>query len=115
MPTHAELAGKLLIDAAGFFKTLAEQNPDIKTEMAENAGVFEQMSALLIQEPQGIINDKSHSELAGILLEDAAELFSTLAEQNEPIKEQMEEEAQVFDQIAKLVSTEPLGEMDYET
>lgn len=112
MPTHAELAGKLLTDAAGFFKTLAEQNPDIQPEMTENAGVFEQMAALIVQEPQGVINDKSHSELAGKLLEDAAEFFRTLAEQNEPIKEQMEENANVFDQIAKLVSTDPLGIMD---
>lgn len=112
MPTHAELAGKLLIDAAGFFKTLAEQNPDIQAEMTENAGVFEQMAALITQEPRGNINDKSHAELAGKLLEDAAAFFRTLAEQNEPIKEQMEENANVFDQIAKLVSDDPLGVMD---
>lgn len=112
MPTHAELAGKLLIDASGFFKTLAEQNPEIQSEMTENAGVFEQMAALITQEPQGSINDKTHAELAGRLLKDAAEFFRTLADQNEPIKEQMEENANVFDQISDLVSTDPLGEMD---
>lgn len=112
MPTHAELAGKLLIDAAGFFKTLSEQNPEIEKEMTENAGVFEQMAALIVQEPQGSINDKSHAELAGRLLADAAAFFRTLAEQNEPIKEQMEENANVFDQVAQLVSTNPLGVMD---
>ena len=31
MPTHAELSGKLLSDAAQFFKNLAEQNDDGKT------------------------------------------------------------------------------------
>lgn len=112
MPTHAELAGKLLIDASGFFKTLAEQNPDIQAEMTENAGVFEQMAALVTQDPQGVINDTPHSELAGKLLKDAATFFRTLAEQNEPIKEQMEENANVFDQIAALVSEDPLGVMD---
>ncbi|MCB1532734.1 MAG: hypothetical protein KDJ35_07685 [Alphaproteobacteria bacterium] len=70
------------------------------------------MAALIVQEPQGSINDKSHAELAGRLLADAAAFFRTLAEQNEPIKEQMEENANVFDQVAQLVSTNPLGVMD---
>ena len=112
MPTHAELAGKLLIDAAGFFKTLAEQNPDIKTEMSENAGVFEQMAALVAQDPHGVINDTPHSTLAGKLLKDASGFFRTLAEQNEPIKEQMNENATVFDQVSDLVTQDPLGIMD---
>lgn len=112
MPTHAELAGKLLSDAAAFFKTLAEQNPDIQNEMTENAAVFEQMAALIVQEPQGAINDKSHAELAGKLLKDAADFFRTLAEQNEPIREQMQENANVFDQLGDLVASDPLGVMD---
>lgn len=112
MPTHAELAGKLMIDAAGFFKTLAEQNPDIQKEMTENAGVFEQMAALVTNEPQGVINDTPHNVLAGKLLKDAATFFRTLAEQNEPIKEQMMENASVFDQIGDLVTQDPSGVMD---
>ena len=112
MPTHAELAGKLLTDAAAFFKTLAEQNPAIQKEMEENAGVFEQMSDLVTQNPEGIINEKTHAQLAGKLLQDAGDFFRTLAEQNEPIKEQMEENARVFDQLGQLVSTDPLGVMD---
>ncbi len=112
MPTHAELAGKLLIDATAFFRTLAEQNPDIQKEMNENAGVFEQMSTLISQSPEGKIDDKTHGELAGRLLKDAAEFFRTLAEQNAPLKEQMDENANVFDQIGDLVTKEPLGIME---
>ena len=112
MPTHAELAGKLLSDAAAFFKTLAEQNEDIKDEMTENATVFEQMNLLITQQPEGSVNDKSHAELAGRLLKDAATFFRTLAEQNEPIREQMEENANVYDQIGDLVEKDPLGVLD---
>ncbi len=112
MPTHAELSGKLLVDAAGFFKNLAEQNEDIKDEMNENAGVFEQMAGLIAQQPQGEANGTKHSELAGRLLKDAASFFRTLAEQNEPIKEQMNENANVYDQIGDLVMQDPLGILD---
>lgn len=112
MPTHAELAGKLLADAAGFFRTLAEQNEPIKAQMEENAGVFEQMSGLIAQDPNGEVNGTAYSELTGKLLKDAAQFFLTLAEQNEPLKEQMTENANVFDQIGDLVMADPNGVLD---
>jgi hypothetical protein len=112
MPTHAELAGRLLVDAAGFFRTLAEQNEPIRKEMDENAGVFEQMAKLLAQDPSGKTNESAYSELAAKLLRDAAGFFRTLAEQNEPLKEQMDENASVFEHIATLVAQNPLGNLD---
>lgn len=112
MPTHAELATKLLVDAANFFVTLGEQNPPLKEQMDENASVFEQMGALLSQEPEGALNGTQHGELAGKLLIDAAAFFTTLAEQNEPIKEQMLENANVYKQIGDLVMEDPLGVLD---
>jgi hypothetical protein len=112
MPTHAELASKLLVDAAAFFRTLGEQNEPLKEQMDENADVFEQMAALLMQNPHGDLNGASHGELTGKLLKDAATFFRTLAEQNEPLKEQMEENAGVYDQIADLVAGDPLGILD---
>ncbi len=112
MPTHAELASKLLADAATFFRTLAEQNEELKEQMSENATVFEQMADLIVNEPQGRLEDTSHSELAGRLLVDAAGFFRSLADQNEPIKEQMEENANVYEQLGKLVSDDPLGILD---
>ena len=108
-PNIAELASKLLGDAATFFTTLAEQNPDIEKEMTENAAVFRQMGQLLKSEPTGKIDDKTHGELAGRLLKDAADFFDTLAEQNEPLQEQMRENSDVFRQLAELVEKDPLG------
>jgi hypothetical protein len=112
MPTHAELASKLLADAATFFRTLAEQNEELRVQMSENAIVFDQMADLIVNEPQGRLEDTSHSELAGRLLVDAAGFFRSLAEQNEPIKEQMEENANVYEQLGKLVAEDPLGILD---
>lgn len=112
MPTHAELAGKLLVDAATFFRTLAEQNDALEDQMTENATVFEQMSNLIVQDPLGELQGSSHAELTGRLLNDAAGFFRTLAEQNEPIRDQMEENADVYEQIGDLVSENPEGILD---
>lgn len=112
MPTHAELASKLLADAATFFRTLADQNEPIKDQMLENAGVFEQMSQLIAQDPNGELNGTAYSELCGKLLKDASQFFISLADQNEPLKEQMEENAAVFDQIGDLVAQDPNGVLE---
>lgn len=112
MPTHAELASKLLGDAATFFRTLAEQNEELNEQMTENATVFDQMSELIVSSPDGILEGTAHAELTGRLLNDAAGFFQTLAEQNEPIRDQMEENATVYEQIAELVSDDPLGILD---
>ena len=112
MPTHAELAGKLLVDAATFFRTLSSQNPELADQMNENATVFEQMANLLVQQPQGVLEGTPHGELAGRLLVDASGFFYTLAEQNEPIRDQMNENARVYEQIGQLVSKDPLGILD---
>ncbi|OAB55998.1 hypothetical protein AY599_04315 [Leptolyngbya valderiana BDU 20041] len=53
MPTHAQLAAKLLRDAAGFFNTVGEQNPTLKDQMSENANVFQQMANLVETDPNG--------------------------------------------------------------
>ncbi|HPD82565.1 MAG: hypothetical protein R3D88_09105 [Alphaproteobacteria bacterium] len=57
MPSHAELAAKLLRDAAAFFKTIAEQNPPLKEQMDENADVFEQVADLVEKDPTGKIEE----------------------------------------------------------
>ena len=57
MPSHAELAAKLLRDAATFFKTIAEQNPPLKDQMEENADVFEQVADLVEKNPLGVIEE----------------------------------------------------------
>jgi hypothetical protein len=112
MPTHAELAAKLLTDAAAFFRTLGEQNTQLQTQMLENAGVFDQMAGLLTQRPEGNLNGTSYGELSGKLLKDAANFFRSIADTNEPIREQMNENADVYAQIGDLVMDDPLGILD---
>ncbi|MEQ8435139.1 MAG: hypothetical protein RIA71_12960 [Oceanicaulis sp.] len=53
MPTHAQVAAKLLRDAAGFFTTVGEQNPTLTDQMAENANVFQQVANLVETDPGG--------------------------------------------------------------
>ena len=57
MLTHAQLAAKLLRDAALFFRTIGEQNPPLKIQMDENATVFEQVADLTEQDPTGVISE----------------------------------------------------------
>jgi hypothetical protein len=57
MASHAELAGRLLRDAAQFFRTLGEQNEPLKEQMMQNADVFEQVANLVEQDPTGKIED----------------------------------------------------------
>lgn len=57
MPSHAELAAKLLRDAAAFFETIAQQNPPLKEQMDENADVFKQVADLVEKNPTGVIEE----------------------------------------------------------
>ena len=57
MASHAELAGRLLRDAAQFVRTLGEQNEPLKEQMMQNADVFEQVAGLVEQDPTGKIED----------------------------------------------------------
>ena len=51
--THAEMAARLLRDAAAFFQNLAEQNPPLKEQMDNNARVFVQVADLVENDPTG--------------------------------------------------------------
>jgi hypothetical protein len=57
MPSHAQLAARLLRDAASFFRTIGEQNPPLQEQMLENASVFEQVAALVEKDPSGQIQE----------------------------------------------------------
>lgn len=54
----------------------------------------------------------THSELAAQLLRDAAGFFRALSDQNEELKAQMLENADVFEQVAQLVEKDPLGNIE---
>ena len=56
MATHANLAAKLLRDAATFFRNVGEQNEPLKEQMDDNADVYEQVADLLEQDPTGELN-----------------------------------------------------------
>ncbi|HSX54676.1 MAG TPA: hypothetical protein VLG14_05195 [Sphingomonas sp.] len=51
MPSHAQLAAKLLRDAATFFRNVGAQNPALADEMNENAAVYEQVADLTEADP----------------------------------------------------------------
>ena len=57
MHTHAQLAARLLRDAAQFFRTLAEQNEPLREQMIENASVFERVATLVEVDPTGSVAD----------------------------------------------------------
>lgn len=61
--THSELAVRLLRDAAGFFRNVAEQNPDMAEQMRDNADVYEQVASLLSDDPDGRIELEDDDQL----------------------------------------------------
>ena len=53
MATNAEVAARLLRDAAGFFRSVGEQNPPLKDHMDNNAKAFEIMADRVESDPTG--------------------------------------------------------------
>lgn len=53
----------------------------------------------------------THADLAAQLLRDAAGFFRALSDQNNELKAQMLENADVFEQVATLVEKDPNGEI----
>jgi hypothetical protein len=51
MMTHAQLAARLLRDAAAFFTHLADENPTLQEHMQENAQIYNQVADLVEQSP----------------------------------------------------------------
>lgn len=101
----------MLNDAASFFRTLAAQNPVVSEQMRDNASVFDQISRLLCTNPFGVVDDTSHTQLAGRLLADAATFFQQLALNNPPIQDQMQQNAFIFHYISENLKTNPLAKI----
>lgn len=53
--THAQLAARLLRDAAAFFNHLAEENPTLAEQMQENAQIYSQVADLVEKSPMDAI------------------------------------------------------------
>lgn len=62
MATHADLASKLLRDAAAFFRNVGEQNEPLKEQMNDNADVYEQVAELLDQDPTAELDLEAEEE-----------------------------------------------------
>lgn len=58
MPSHAQLAARLLRDAAQFFNTIGQQNEPLKPQMDENAAVFMQVADLVEKDPNGELQEE---------------------------------------------------------
>tara|TARA_Y100001936_G_C15449429_1_gene348328 strand:- start:218 stop:412 length:195 start_codon:yes stop_codon:yes gene_type:complete len=54
----------------------------------------------------------THAQLAAKLLRDAGSFFRNVGEQNPPLKDQMNDNADVYDQVAALVEGDPTGELE---
>ncbi len=56
MATYAQLAAKLLRDAAIFFRNVGAQNDPLKEQMNDNASVYDQVADLVEKNPNGILD-----------------------------------------------------------
>ncbi len=56
MATYANLAAKMLRDAATFFRGIAETNPPLQEEMEDNAAVYDQVADLVEKDPMGTLD-----------------------------------------------------------
>jgi hypothetical protein len=54
----------------------------------------------------------TYAHLAAKLLRDAATFFRNVGAQNQPLKEQMDDNASVYEQVADLVEKDPMGVLD---
>lgn len=107
METYAQLSSNLLIEAANFLIKLSDQNDETKPQMEENAAVFRQVAGLIKDDPNGSVENLTHTEMASRLLTDAATFFRSIAEQNPPIAEQMNNNAEVYEELSTLVRETP--------
>ena len=56
MKTYADLGAKLLEDAAVFYSSLGNANPQIAAKMADNAAVYRTVADFLKKDPLGKID-----------------------------------------------------------
>ena len=54
----------------------------------------------------------TYAQFVVFLLRDAATFFRNVCAQNEPLKEQMNDNASVYDQVADLLEKNPMGTLD---
>jgi hypothetical protein len=57
LSTYAQLAAKLLRDAATFFRNVGDQNEPLRENMYDNASVYDQVAELVERDPMGVLQD----------------------------------------------------------
>lgn len=55
MLNHAQLAARLLRDAAEFFRHLAKENPSLQEAMVDNAKIYDQVAQLVESSPLDVL------------------------------------------------------------
>lgn len=106
MPSHAEVAARMLDNAATFYANFAAHNPDVRIQMVRKSEIYKAASEALPIQPV------ASATAAAKLLREAAAFFRMVAEKNPPIQELMAENADLFEQMAGPVESDPLGQME---
>ena len=57
MSTHAEIAAKLLRDAASFYRAVAADNDQLQESLGEFARVYESVADLVETDPTGVLEE----------------------------------------------------------
>jgi len=55
MVTNAQVASKLLREAAEFYRTLGGNSPELKDRMEEFGNLYEEVAVLVDNDPQGAL------------------------------------------------------------
>ena len=114
--TYVDLTVRLLRDSARFFRQLADENSQAKEQLDDNADVYEQAAGLLEDDPLATIDMEgekiTYAVLAARMLRDAASSFRNMGEQNIYLKEQMNDNANVYEELSHLLEHDPLAEID---
>ena len=111
------LASQLLRDAAGFFDTVADENPNLDAMMRDNAGVYRTVAGALDADPtaeievQTMLEPVAVVDLAIRLLRDAGAFFESVAEQNPDTGDGLPETAEAYEMLADLLDDNPDAEL----
>jgi hypothetical protein len=62
MATNANLAARLLRDAATFFRSIGQDNPELEAKLAEHAAVFEHAAGLVEDDPMGTYDEDDDND-----------------------------------------------------
>jgi len=107
------LASQLLREAAGFFQSVAEQNPALDEMMTDNAAVYRQVADALDADPAALIDVEgldpapTVADLAVRLLTDAGEFFDNVFAQNPDTGEGLPDTAEAYRTLAELMAENP--------